>query len=125
MELRSPPLDEFLEVLNRVYTKISYHATLTTTALKEMKAWEESLNTLEAQQNVCRLEGDNEDPMERLDINEEFDRTTVCKLGWVDKMMARKGMRKRKSKDFEDNTHADKLEKLKHLVSGENAPEKF
>ncbi|CAM6089964.1 unnamed protein product [Calypogeia fissa] len=125
IELQSPSLDTFLEVVNKVYSKISYHATLTTTALKEIKAWEESLNTREAQQNVCRLEKDTEHPMEALDPNEESDLTTTRKLGWVDRIMARKGMRKRKGKDCQDNTHSDHMEELKKKVTGENAPEKF
>ncbi|CAM6084205.1 unnamed protein product [Calypogeia fissa] len=74
-----PPLELFDAVLKETYERISYHTTLASQALKELKAWRESLFTREAQQNVGRLE--EESCTEALDPDEHFDRTTIRKLG--------------------------------------------
>ncbi|CAM6091116.1 unnamed protein product [Calypogeia fissa] len=48
----TPPLEDFIRLLEHGCEKISYHHTLTTQALKEMKAWIESLLMQEAEQNI-------------------------------------------------------------------------
>ncbi|CAM6094997.1 unnamed protein product [Calypogeia fissa] len=115
-----PPLELFDATLKETYEQILYHTTLASQALKELKAWRESLFTREAQQNVGRLE-DN-DRIEALDPNENFDRTTIRKLGWADRMMAAKGRRKRKG-IVPDEAAAKKASDLKAQVIGDNAPE--
>ncbi|CAM6085053.1 unnamed protein product [Calypogeia fissa] len=113
-----PPVELFDAVLKEMYERISYHTTLASQALKELKAWRESLFTRETQQNVGRLE--EESHTEALDPDEHFDRTTICKLGWVDRMMVSKRRRNTKGKDS-DEVAAD----LKAQVTGDNAPEKL
>ncbi|CAM6127834.1 unnamed protein product [Calypogeia fissa] len=121
-EMPPPPLELFDAVLQETYERISYHTTLASQALKELQAWQESLFTREAQQNVGRLE-DNAG-IEALDPDENFDRTTIRKLGWVDRMMATKGRRKRKG-IAPDKAADKKASDLKAQVTGDNAPEKL
>ncbi|CAM6087876.1 unnamed protein product [Calypogeia fissa] len=47
-EMPPPPLELFDAVLKETYERISYHTTLASQALKELKAWRESLFTREA-----------------------------------------------------------------------------
>ncbi|CAM6087325.1 unnamed protein product [Calypogeia fissa] len=121
-EMPPPPLELFDAMLKETYERILYHTTLASQALKELKAWRESLFTREAQQNVGRHE-DN-DGIEALDPDENFDRTTIQKLGWVDRMMATKGRRKRKGM-VPDEAVDKKASDLKAQVTGDNAPEKL
>ncbi|CAM6102231.1 unnamed protein product [Calypogeia fissa] len=121
-EMPPPPLELFDAVLKEMYERISYHTTLASQALKELTAWRESLFTREAQQNVGRLE--KESGTEALEPDENFDRTTIRKLGWVDRMMVSKRRRKTKGKDSDD-TAAKKAIDLKAQVTGDNAPEKL
>ncbi|CAM6098396.1 unnamed protein product [Calypogeia fissa] len=121
-EMPLPPIELFDAMLKETYERISYHSTLASQALKELTAWQESLVTREAQQNVGRLE--DADDTEALDLDENFDRTTIHKLGWVDRMMATKGRRKRKGKD-EDESANKKVADLKAQVTWDNALEKL
>ncbi|CAM6101569.1 unnamed protein product [Calypogeia fissa] len=66
----TPPLEDFIRLLEDGYQKITYHHTLTTQALKEMtQVWIESLLTQEAEQNMSRLE--REEPLEAMAPNEK------------------------------------------------------
>ncbi|CAM6101790.1 unnamed protein product [Calypogeia fissa] len=122
--LVSPPLAEFHAAIDPCYEKISYHATLSNQALKELQALIESLLIKEAQQNVSRLERDGEHDTKELIPTQESDRTIVAKKGWVDKMMACKGRGKRKGQD-DSKKDKDHIEQLKKQVTGANAPEKL
>ncbi|CAM6097531.1 unnamed protein product [Calypogeia fissa] len=117
----TPPLDEFTHLLEDAYRKISYHHTLSTQALKEMKAWIDSLLTREAQQNVSQLEREN--TVEAMAPNEESDITIVRKRRWVDKLMDKKG--KQKYHKGDNASSSAQMDDLVKQVTGNNAPEKL
>ncbi|CAM6101592.1 unnamed protein product [Calypogeia fissa] len=119
----TPPLEDFVRLLEDGYQKISYHHTLTTQALKEMKAWIESLLTREAEQNVSVLE--REGALEAMAPNDESDITTVQKRGWVDKLMEKKGKRQNLGDAGTSTGTLEKMTNLVKKVTRDSAPEKL